>query len=174
MNLLRNARVYLSGPIEAVDDAETWRVKITQPLLQMGAKVWDPLVKPDWVEDIDGAKQREMKQCLLDGVCVKSSNCMVRQLGLHLAANCDLVIVRINKEFTVGTFEELAVAKFKPVLCLCDDAIPSMWLVDQLDAYDNWKFIFHTKMKSLVHTLRQIDSGTIVPQDKFRWIFLNY
>jgi hypothetical protein len=49
-----------------------------------------------------------------------------------------------------------------------------MWLVDQLDAYDNLGFTFHVTMGSLVHTIRQIDSGVVVPSDKFRWIFLTY
>jgi hypothetical protein len=178
VNLLKGARVYLSGPIEAVTDAKTWRKQITLPLLSMGIEVWDPLVKPKWIEDIDGLKQREMKQCLLDDSdsdLVSFRNHNIRQFGLHLAANCDFVIMRIScREFTIGTYEELAVARYKPVLCLCDNRVPSMWLVDQLDAYDNLGFTFHVTMGSLVHTIRQIDSGVVVPSDKFRWIFLTY
>lgn len=178
MGLLENARIYLSGPIESSKDATSWRDRISKDLKPIKVKIWDPLVKPSWMNaSVDGAKQQQYKKQLCDNTCsseIIDNNHSVRKMGLHLAANCDILIVKVGEQ-TVGTWEELQVARFKPIFVICEDIdIPSMWLVDQLDAYHNINFVFHRTIHSLVYLLNRIDGGKVNFKDPYKWSFLTY
>jgi len=172
-HLLANARVYLCGPIENSNEPINWRDKASAELSKLGMVVWNPLVKPFWMSDIDGKRQREMRDKLHIHE-IKLHNHSVRLLGLHLVANCDIVLLRINGEPTIGTYEELSVAKYKPVICWCDEDVPSMWLVDQLNCYDYPHYVFHRSINDIMSYLRKVDSGVIDVPDRFRWSFVTY
>ena len=177
MGLLQNKSIYLSGPIECVDDASGWRDKISPLLTEIGLSVWNPLKKPSWMDNVDGHMQREMARDLLySGVefeAIKKKNGSIRKFDLHLAANCDVMILNLNG-FTVGSFEELYLAQRKPVFVISDKKIPSMWLLDQLDAYNSRDFIFHQNIASLIDIIKKVDSGEVSPTDLYRWVFLSY
>lgn len=139
------------------------------------AIVWDPYYKPPWMDKFDGSVQREMRSNLSDPSTIRA-NGDIREYCLHLAANCDIFILYLDGTFTVGALEELAVAKYKPIFVISDD-IPSMWLVDQLDAYNCSDFVFHDTIFDLVNLLLKVDNGTIDLQkvmgiNLFKWMFM--
>lgn len=183
-NLLVGAKVYLSGAIEADQNASTWRNRLTPRLEELGMTVWDPLVKPDWMAQVSGAEQASWKKIIANpppmidnspasepykGWCgsendiIETKNREIRRVCLKIAGHCDLMIVKIDKKiFTVGTWEELTVAVQRdiPVMILCDDPIPSMWLVDMLDAYRRPSDHFFQAEEALIQRLTDISTGT--------------
>jgi hypothetical protein len=184
MNKLRGARIYLSGPIESAKNSTNWRNKLAGKLSlpDIGVRIWDPLQKPSWADDIDGPKQVQMRMALESVHSedmirnIKSRNNMIRRLGQSMAAQCDIMVLGVDGSFTVGSLEEVDIAEHKPifVLNLQSGRIPSMWLVDQLDAYNNIDFVFHEDIASLEKTIRGIDSGEIELTDRYRWLFLTH
>lgn len=184
MNKLKGARIYLSGPIESSENATGWRNKLAKRLSCVipTIRMWDPLQKPSWTEDIDGPKQVQMRMALESVYSedmirnIRNRNHMIRRLGQSMAAQCDIVILGLDGSFTAGSLEEVEVAKHKPifVLNLQSGKIPSMWLVDQLDAYNNINFVFHESIDSLVSILMRIDNGTKEPPDPYRWLFMTH
>jgi hypothetical protein len=175
MNWLRNARFYLAGPIESSDNADFWRSRLETILPhRFDSVVWNPLQKPKWIPDVDGTAQAALKSDI-SSERTRSINGILRKFCQHMAANCDIFIVKIDKTFTVGTFEELGIAKYKPVFVLTGESgIPSMWLVDQLDAYNNIDFVFHHGVDELVETLDRVDRGGVKFEDPYRWMFLTH
>ena len=180
MNFLKDVTVYLSGPIESCDDPNSWRAKISPELEKLGMVVWNPLVKPSWMLPVDGKRQRSWREVIKDGTDslqisgIKLMNKQIRSVDRALAYSCNIMIVRISsKSFSVGTYEELVIAKEagKPVFFLTDEPIPSMWLVDMFDAYDNTPFFI--SVSDLINHLRLIDNG-ITEVDRIAWIFKTY
>ena len=201
MGLLNNTTVYLSGPIESATDAFSWRENIKPELTSLGIEIWDPLVKPGWMQrDADGSKQKEWKSCLIqyaekDPIEIQSeahevellamgqhpelsnniiheSNHQIRIVGKRLASACDFMICRITKEFTAGTFEELSLAAGKPVLFWADSKIPSMWLLDQFSDTKTWEHTFFDSWNKLLNYLMQVDRAEI-EIDPIKWIFID-
>jgi len=170
MDKLKNTTAYLAGPVESSKDPNNWRKEASTKLKTLNITPWDPLIKPRWVPQIDGKAQAKMKE---DIPKYQETNKMLRKFCLHLAANATFIIVKIDKTFTVRTFEEIAVAKYKPVFVISED-IPSMWLVDQLDAYDNLEFVFHKSIDSLMDLLKKINRGEVHPQPLVKWPSLTY
>ena len=141
MNKLRGSSVYLVGPVDHADNPNAWRQKVTDELLEpLGIKVYNPLVKPTWLDRYscldDFSKYYEVlnkinSKCL-EKEDIKILNGMkhVRDFCLRMAEDCNFMIVNLPKTFTVGTFEEIKVATDagKPVLYHFPDGIPSTWL----------------------------------------------
>lgn len=177
MGFLQGVSVYLSGPIEAASNPNSWRDQLTPKLESLGLVVWDPLVKPSWMVDVDGQGQRRMKDVLRNGgdsSSIERKNSEIRRVGRALAYACNIMIVGIRREFTVGTWEEVTIASQcgKPVFFLADDPIPSMWLVDMFDAYD-LEGIFFQSQDDLVKYLIGINNHN-VHIDRVKWIFKTY
>src|SRR3954470_9639526 len=64
-NLLRDARVYLSGPMDFVADRESerkfgWRTRVGQFLRALGVVVFDPWVKPE-IRGVQGYGREDEK-----------------------------------------------------------------------------------------------------------------
>lgn len=186
MNLLNKARFYLSGPIErSTHHAHTWRRDLSDRIHAAvpGAVIWDPLVKPSWMIDINGPQQQLMRECVekwhgndTDNPVykdIRKQNKMIRNFGMSMAVNCDIIIIKIDDHPTVGSIEELVLGQYKPVFVLTDGKklVPSMWMLDLLDAYDHIGFVFHRTVDSLVNTIAGVDRGGPLP-DNFRWMFL--
>ena len=184
--ILENSSVYLSGPIESVDDGAGWRQRITPPLEEMGVRVYNPLVKPSWLNlasKTDGRRQKEQRKALLEGCsdeeyqAIFETQCEIRTLGVRLAHTCDWMICRVPQQFTVGTFEELTIAKqsSKPCLFWCPDGLPSMWLLAMFatDRPNSWKETFFRSQKALIGHIRKIHTCDM-PIDPIQWIFATY
>lgn len=202
INLLVGAKVYLSGAIEADQNASTWRNRLTPRLEELGMTVWDPLVKPDWMAKVDGPGQAAWKAVIANQTRLKKTdsadefvknshawsqelkplleieqmNREIRKVCLKIAGHCDLMLVKIDKKiFTVGTWEELTVAVQRsiPIFILCDEKIPSMWLVDMLDAYYKPDEVFFQTEDALIKHLSDISTG-VAQVDKSDWASITF
>jgi hypothetical protein len=180
MGLLNNSTVYLSGAVEAHQDPNSWRNQLSIKLKELGIKAYNPLIKPFWVPQIDGHTQASWKSVLTNPMTMNAecdtiwyTNGEIRQFCLHLAATANFMIVKIDKTFTVGTFEEIGLAKYKPVFII-SDGISSMWLLDQLGLTQEIlnEYIFKS-VDDLVNQLKLIDAGRqMLPRNK--WLFMTY
>ena len=183
MNFLKGVSVYLSGAIEATQDkGTTWRQRVTPFLENLGMNVWDPLVKPDWVPEANGVRQTEWKKLLIDGIAnlaiegIIKDNSSLRKVGCSLANNCNTMIVKIDKTiFTVGTWEEVMIGQRRgiPMFFLCAESIPSMWLLDMVNAYQNPEEVFFQTELDLFKHLQLIDNNS-TKVDNIAWIFKTY
>lgn len=176
MGKLAGTKAYLAGPIEHSDDSGSWRESITPVLRELGITVWSPLVKPAWLEDIDGRKQRDLASKVRRGDEVSFvRNKGIRDTCLRLVNSADFIVCRITGEFTAGTFEELSEAgrSGKPVLFLINEITMSMWLVAQFcDAVDQVNQVFFETEVNLINHLKDIDTGKTI--DRNKWIFLEW
>jgi hypothetical protein len=178
MGLLNGSSVYLSGAVEAHSDPNSWRNKLSIELEKIGIRPWNPLVKPKWIPNITAEEQRDWKSKVLaedpdtDNILFK--NARLRHFCLHMVANANFVIMKLDNTQTIGTFEELAVAKYKPVFVLSDNKLPSMWLLAQLGLNNSLATYIHQDIDSLVSILKAIDCGSLKPVPEVRWMFLRY
>ena len=184
MGNLASVKCYLSGAIESANSApyqaKGWRQKITPKLQELGIVVYDPLVKPKWMPEVSGATQREMAKNLDEGITagvaldkIELHNNMTRIFCLNLVRHANIIIVKIDKTFTVGTFEEIKLAEGKPIFIIAD-GIPSMWLIDQLDLYAYYRrdLYLHSTIDKCLNKLEHINNNTNLINDKLEWIFL--
>jgi hypothetical protein len=190
--LLKNVRVYLGGAVESHHSPNGWRTTISKPLETLGMVVLNPLLKPAWMPQIDAAQQRKMKETLthylnpidrynwcIEAQRIASDNNAIRQYCLALVRMADILIIYLDRTFTVGSFEELSIARGKPIFIISKDPIPSMWLMDQLNLYSQrFRLYVHKSIKSCIKTLTQIHHNktvtVILPYlDPFEWIFLS-
>jgi hypothetical protein len=186
MGMLQNCSIYLSGAIEAHQSPTTWRNQLTPKLKKMGMIVYDPLVKPTWMPQVDGAEQASWKKrdgtgygpTLPRGDEIRVKNRVIRQWALALTNSCNMMVVKLEKKvFTAGTFEEIKVAcdANKPVFIICDEPDwPSMWLVDQVPmGYRDPYNTFFNNEGDFIEFLRKIDTGEAWV-DPIQWIFLTH
>ena len=178
MNRLRGTTAYLSGPVEAHQNPDGWRNKLSGQLDRMGIISYNPLIKPNWMPDVTGPEQAGWKKSFSpDNNELIYKNSIIRQFCLRMTYACDFMILKLEKSiFTVGTYEELAAATVcgKPVLVICDDPIPSMWLIDQIDAYRCLNEHFFKTEDDLVNYLYDINCGEKRPHDPMKWLFLTF
>lgn len=187
LNLLKNTTAYLAGPVEQDENCYSWRNAITPKLQKFNIKVWNPLIKPQWFIDthqneLTPEKQKEDIQTL--SVCYTTiysksahhkiistlyENQHIRNACLRLASACDFIICKVGTN-TVGTFEELAIAKQqnKPVLFLMDK-LDSCWRVAQ---FYNYHQIAFKNIEDLINYLSRINNG-VEKVNNLEWIFLN-
>lgn len=184
MGLLANSTVYMAGAVEAASDPHNWRNILSQRLLELRIISWDPMIKPSWFQNITVEEQRLWKETirkqhdsslvLPESYAIWEKNKQLRQFCLHMVANANFVIVKLDKTFSVGTFFELSLCKYKPVFVLSDDPAISTWLVAELDIdpYEI-KDYFYKDIDSLMLHLSMIDAGT-TPYNFNKWMFLTY
>ncbi len=173
MGILFGTKAYLAGPIEQDNDPNSWRNSIKGKLNELGVTCWDPLDKPDWIDrGFTGVAQRADKFELIKSDCdhgIIARNVEIRNVALRLASAADFVVCKIGGP-TVGTFEELALAKtcLKPVLFFGD--IDSSWRCVQF--MSQGYTAFHLTMGALLEYLDRVDKLTerVSPVD---WIFLD-
>ena len=185
MGTLEGKRIYLGGPVESYDGAQDWRQQITPKLTSLGLTVLNPLIKPNWMPNVDCKAQRDMRAQLDMGVELRPSdinnNDLTRKWCLSLVRISDILIFNLHGTVkTFGTFEELACSSQKPIFLICDDRhIPSMWLASQLNLYDQSDILFyiHDSPDSILQRLADVNkygsSGIFSDvNNKLRWSFL--
>jgi len=184
--ILNGTSVYLSGPIENVGDGSDWRSAISPHLQEMGVKVMNPLEKPAWLRrasKVDGPKQAEQRKILLQGCPegnydeIYQTQKEIRDMGIRLAYASDWMICRLPRQETVGTYEEIKIAKEcgKPCFFWCPDGLFSMWLFAMFatSESDSWRDIFFDDWESLHDYLKKINACE-VPINSMEWIFVTY
>ena len=188
MNLLRETRCYLAGPVEQVDSNEaiSWRHEMASFLSGIGVKVCDPLLKPPWLPAACHADpgvyipivEGTQAPIIHDGeeitpyVAIKANH-QVRVVDLRLVHAVDWIICFLPKKFTSGTFEEVyeGLRVGKPVLFCCPDGIVSTWLLTAVTNRLDYRHYFFPDWARLKRYVLEIDKGQI-KLDPIRWIFL--
>src|SRR5262245_57100618 len=136
-NLLRDARVYLSGPMDFVADRETertlgWRNRVGQFLRVLGVTVFDPWVKPE-IRGVQGYGREDEKDSVAragwtfddtkEGAARRAKCADAFWPSLHtdlrMVDTSDFVIAHCpTNVYSVGTPHEIILARqqHKPVL----------------------------------------------------------
>lgn len=184
MSMLKNTRIYLCGPVETDPKASNWREDATTSLESIGMTVLDPLKKPSWMPNVTGERQRELKETLskagpglsqVHDLAMENDIARDYCLGLIRAADILLVNLQGNK-FTVGTWEEIALSKDKPIFIVHEEIIPSMWLCSMCHIYTSWEreTYLHRTMYSAIDKIQTIDREQLIKNNPLKWIFLTY
>lgn len=179
MGYLNKTSCYLMGPIEFDSDLGCkWRSDIIQFLEPLGVKTFNPLNRPDWIKSIVPYTPPNL---LLNDVlkivenndensieCIKAQK-LVRDACCRFVNTCDFVICYLPNTKTYGTIEELARVDQlgKPIIAICPDNIPSLWIFDIL----NNQHVFDD-FESAKTFLTNLDLGNIESLDALRWIFI--
>lgn len=183
MERLKNTRVYLAGPVERDEACAPWRDQISEKLAPMGIDIWSPLNYPEWFSEACGGNispelQRGDKEALIRlvknyqwaGDRRLDRNQVIRDTCLRLVSASDWVICKVGGP-TVGTFEELAIARQqgKPILFFSDEEdLDSCWRAAQF--YNNDRIWFNS-MDELMDEVKSIHSGDR-NVDRLSWIFI--
>lgn len=172
MGRLKDVRCYLCGPVENSDSPITWRDEITNPLRQIGLIIYDPLRKPKWMPPVDGKAQKDMRTNL-GSPETRLKNHAARTFCMNIVRHCNIIILKMDYTFTVGTFEEIAIASGKPIFVISKE-ITSMWLIDQLNLYDGPRRDLYWCPTTIdcLNKMRKIDQG-LIDVDPFEWVFLD-
>jgi nucleoside 2-deoxyribosyltransferase len=195
MNLLKDTRCYLAGPVEHDNKATSWRKSVALKLSKLGVKPFDPLIKPPWLKGYCHAHPKEYRR-VMDGdeseegyvrtypkgkVWLQKSNVIaanrdMRKVDMRIVSAVDWIVCYLPVTFTSGTFEEVyeALRQGKPVFFCCPEGIPSTWLLAATGATEHdYHEIFFKDWKSLINHVRKIDKGQIV-LDSHKWVFLTW
>lgn len=177
MGKLAHTSCYLVGPVEHDSlFGRDWRETISKHLLEIGVKVYNPLDRPKWMSHIEpfippSASRREILSLIEnDDTDYIESQRLVRAICLRYISTCDFIFCYLPDTKTFGTTEELVIASNyqKPIIAVCPDGIPSLWVWDLFD--NAGARVFEDLDQSISH-LYDINSGSIMI-DALRWIFL--
>lgn len=180
-NLLAGTRVYLAGPVEHDAKATSWRDALTPWLRERGITVYDPLVKPTWLDPIcklDPPLYRKALVGQVDGLTkaqVFEANTIMRRLCLAYVSSADWIIVYHPKLFTVGTFEEIFLGANiqKPTFFCAPDGIISTWALPVFSTPENHEKVFFPNWDTLQQHVVKLDSGE-EKMDPFKWVSVCY
>lgn len=169
-NLLKNTKCYLVGNMQYIQDAVSWREKVTKQFSGMGIKCLNP------TQDIctDGLTEIEIVpkvQALLEqGDYAQAQKIMrdVRNRDLSCVDKCDFIFALIDvKAKTCGSYEEISwgIRCRKPIFVTLQGGIKniSWWFLAMIDL----KYVFGTLEES-IGAVKGIDMG-INPIDTKYW-----
>jgi hypothetical protein len=182
---LYNATAYLQGSVENSTDPKSWRNIISQQLRKLHIIPWDPLKKPKWYPNITAETQRSWKKGIREQYYSKTllqeskeiwqQNESLRKFCLHMVSNANIIIFKIDKTFTVGSWEELSTCKYKPVFIITEDPAISTWLIAQLELEpQEIQEYIHKDIDSLINYLGKINRGATIPSNCLKWMFMTY
>lgn len=173
MSVLRNAVVYLSGPIDAAADLGVgWRQKFIEQSAHLDLDIIDPCNKPaGCAPEVEGSHRRadllrEQKRWTELQTFAKK----LRREDLRFTDISDFVVVYINKKiFTCGTWDEvfLAERQKKPIFAIVEgglDGLPT-WCFGVFELHE----VFSSVEECIAH-LDKINSGEIPLDD--RWVLI--
>lgn len=180
-HFLAGTRVYLAGPVEHDPGAVSWRQKITDRLTPFGVTVYDPLVKPTWLDPICKLNPQLYRQALsgksneLTVAQVHEANIMMRRLCMKFVTSCDWIICYHPKTFTVGTFEEIfkAAELDKPVLFCAPDGILSTWALPVFSTPETQDKVWFNSWDSMFEYLTRLHNGD-EKADNIKWMPVTY
>lgn len=185
MNNLSCTKVYLVGQIENDPEAAAWRVQLARrlPSINNTITVWDPMVKPTWVEEgvMSDKVAFEWKQHVLEAKSAKGESCFaankaVRRICKQLASKCDWMIARLCKKFTWGSIDELEIAINRgiPVFLWLPDGLISIYGVAGCIRQQNLvPHYVHSDIESLLAAIDAVDKdkSDLLKLDPETWMF---
>ena len=122
MGWLDGLSIYLAGPVDNVQSGEDWRAKYNNSLKVLGLKIYNPMVKPDWISELARVKKID-ESTVIDmnnGIYDKSASAAdeVRSVCLSMVSHSDIILCYLPKIFTIGTIDELFKAdeQLKPII----------------------------------------------------------
>lgn len=178
MGYLAHTKCYLVGPIEHDKSfGMDWRQAAVKELNDLGVTIYNPLDRPVWMEHIAPyipmAVSRDEVLEKIEASDSESTKYVlaqefVRRICLRYIHSCDFVLCYLLNAKTFGTTEELVVAHQarKPVIMICPDNIPSLWIYDLVKD----QYIFKNLRESLSF-LNEINDG-IAKLEILKWIFI--
>lgn len=161
--------IYLCGPVENDANASDWRDWWTSRFMTIRDEfgrnlisVLNPLIKPAGMPKEAYWLQSDYWSCLM-----KKSDMSAAYNGMRacidmcrsMVAASDIVLCRLPKIFTVGTIEELILAKQlgKKVFFSGPEMIPSFWLLVEFSEHDKIEETFYSdKSESLLDVIVKI------------------
>jgi len=176
MGYLSHTSCYLVGPIENDSGyGKDWRVVVNDHLAKFGITIYNPLARPQWMKPIEDCippvvSREEVLRRLnsKDKTRYDQAQQTLRQACLRYVHTCDFVICYLSAIKTYGSVEELAIATGagKPVLLVCPNDMPSLWLYDMVRRAHAFKTI-----NEMITFLHGIDEGK-QEIDALEWIFI--
>ena len=177
--ILKGTRCYLVGPVEHDESATSWRQEVAEFLSGLDVQVYDPLIKPTWLDPtcrmdpslyLKGLRG-ETTEITPKGVV--EANHMLRVVDLRIVHAVDWLICYLPKKFTAGSFEEVyeALRVGKPVYFCCPEGVLSTWLLAAAIKPKELGEYFFPGWDTLKTHILEIDRG-YVELDPIRWIFL--
>jgi len=185
MGYLKHTKCYLVGPVEHDQSfGRDWREVASENLNKMGISVYNPLDRPRWMKHIEPyIPMNVSRDEVLDIISGKKVKCeneihkykvaqkFVRHICLRYVHSCDFVLCYLPNAKTFGTTEELVIAHNarKPIIAVCPDNIPSLWVYDLIGNNKVFK-----DLCGAIDYLKSINNAE-VDLDLLKWIFMtNY
>lgn len=185
MNKLNGLSCYLAGPVEFDQNAHDWRNTLSERLIKFNLKIYNPLIKPKWLNDackvdpqvyikvLNGNSQivnSPSGEMLLTKDVVEVAAKELRRLCMKMVTSSDFVICNAPRKYTSGTWDEIYFANDAdiPVLFCAPDGIPATWMISRFPSsafFKNWD--------ELMNYIENVDNGTI-DVDLFQWLPAHY
>ena len=165
---LRNARCYLSGPIENDDSGWDWRIA-PKTILKEEFKIdlFDPASDPkqQWAGVMKEAKEAE------DYAKVEEIGKKFVRKDLCIVDRSDFLIAYLPKNIpTTGTVHEIINSNNakKPTILICTQGkkyIPAWYFgfVPHMNMFGSWE--------ELYHYLREVDNGAHMDDDRWAYVY---
>lgn len=175
LNLLKDTRCYLIGPME-YKNGEAWRNDVKKRLSGRGIKFFDPYHKPfthDVPEDDESRKQmaRWRKEGQYDMLETRMTH--VVQDDLWLCYSCDWFIVNLDPTIpSAGSYDEIytVIQLGKPIFICIDHPegkhMTPYWFFGKLPH----KYIYDN-MGEIMDVMEHLDEG-IIPMHSNKWKLL--
>jgi hypothetical protein len=135
VNYLNGLTIYLCGAIDNYD-RENWRDKYRQSFKNLGLKIYDPLIKPDWMcEQAHKKIEGKDAEAINDGdySTIKTAGKEIHDVCLSMVSHSDIIFCYLPKVFTIGTIDEIHKADewFKPIIFVFDGpGVQSLYAAD--------------------------------------------
>ncbi|MCF7796033.1 hypothetical protein K9M42_02980 [Patescibacteria group bacterium] len=178
MNKLNNINIFLSGPIDRVeDDGVGWRKKIKKEINKIGFDVnfFDPTDKPEGLGSEIGTEKIKLKKLISQGKWDEAKKFVkkFRRYDLRGVDWCDLFIIYIDINVHMcGSYDEYNTAERqnKPIFVIMGEGqnksqIPG-WLIASMEKSE----IFNN-ISECVNYIKKINNGQIEMDN--RWVIIN-
>jgi len=178
MGYLKNKKCYLIGAIEHDPSfGKGWREIAVEYFNEIGVTSYNPLDRPDWMKHLeDFIPPNISRDEVLERIEAQDQHSQkyiaaqrfIRHICSRFVHSCDFVLCYLPNAKTFGTTEELVIAcqAQKPIIMICPDKIPSLWVYDMIKdqpTFDN--------LQQAMTYFQMIDDGE-AELELLKWIFM--
>jgi len=178
MGYLQHTKCYLVGPVEH-DKAfgRDWREVAAEECKSMGVVPYNPLDRPTWMKHIEpyipiSVSRDEVLDRIENNDKESERYILAQEFVRHICSryvhSSDFLLCYLPNAKTFGSTEEIVLAHQarKPIIMVCPDRIPSLWIYDLVKDQHVFKNI-----KEAFCYMHQINDGE-VNLDVLKWIFI--